>query len=76
MISAELVNPALKALQRLIIQAKIQAYEEAGDDLAQFLDDFELVPEYLADDADRTEEFLVTLRGLVQKYPSSHRPAF
>ncbi len=35
--------------------------------------DFELVPECLAGDADRTDELLATLRGLAQNYPSCGR---
>lgn len=69
MIPAEMIPPALKALQRLIVQAKIQAYEGAGDDPAQFLYDFELLPECISDDADRTEELLATFRGLARVYP-------
>ncbi len=73
MIPADMLAPALKALQRLIVQAKIQAVEGTGEGLAQFLDDFELIPEYLADDADRTEELIATFRGLAQMDPSCRR---
>ena len=73
MIPPEMLAPALRVLQQLIIQAKIKAYEGTGDDLAQFLDDFELVPECLADDSDRTDELLATFRGLSDIYPSCRR---
>ena len=73
MIPPEMLAPPLRVLQQLIIQAKIKAYEVTGDDPAQFLNDFELVPECLADDSNRADELLVTFRGLSDMYPSCRR---
>lgn len=57
-----------RVVEGVIIRAKIQAYEV--DDVAQLLNDFELIPEYVADEVDRSEEFLATLLSLAQVYPS------
>lgn len=69
MIPAEMVVPALRALQQLIIQAKTKAYLNAGEELAQYLNDFELIPECITDEADRTEELIATFHGMAETYP-------
>jgi hypothetical protein len=68
-----MINPAqmpqaLKALQRLIIHSKAQAY--VGSQLAELLNDMELLPEFLADGSDRTEEFAEMLQGIARMHPS------
>ena len=70
MISAEHYPQALKALQRLIIHAKAQAYEVGETGLAELLNDVELLPEYLADEHDRTGEFVEMLQGIAQVHPN------
>jgi hypothetical protein len=70
MIRVEQYPQALKALQRLIIHAKSQAYQEGGSQVAALLNDVELLPEYLADERDRTGEFVEMLQGIAQVNPS------
>ena len=70
MIQPDLLPPTLRALQRLIVHAKDQAYEFAGPSLGEFLNEFELLPECLADEADRTDEVIATLHGIAQVHPA------
>jgi hypothetical protein len=69
MIAAAHYCPALRALQKLIIQAKALAYENNGDRVAELLNDVEMLPEYLADDSDRTDEFVEMMRGIGRIHP-------
>lgn len=70
MIYDELRPQALKALQRLIVHAKAQAHADGNDELAALLNDMELLPEFVADSADRTDEFLETIQGIAQTHPA------
>src|SRR5258707_11182794 len=56
MIAPETLSLALKTLHRLIIYARAKAYDGDARGAADFLDGFELLPEYLADDLDRSED--------------------
>ncbi len=51
------------------MDAKTQAYKIGADDLATFLNDIELLPEFLIEPNDRTQEFLETLDRIVELYP-------
>jgi hypothetical protein len=68
-ITPELVSPALVALQKLLIQAKARAYGIEMDSVGDFLGEFELIPEILADGRDRTEELVATIRGIAEIHP-------
>lgn len=70
MISAEHYPQALRALQRLIIHAKSQAYDVGQAQMAELLNDVELLPEYLADEHDRTGEFVEMLQGIARVHPN------
>ncbi len=70
MIDAEQLPQALKALQRLIIHSKARAYDSGDLQLAELLNDIELLPEYLANANDRTDEFIEMLQGIVRIHPS------
>jgi len=70
MIHPEQYPQALRALQGLIVHAKAQAYEAGKDRLAELLNDIELLPEFLADEADRTGEFLEMLQAIGRVHPS------
>ena len=70
MINPNQMPKALKALQRLIIQSKAQAYHAADYKLAELLNDMELLPEFLADSQDRTEEFSEMLQGIARMHPT------
>jgi len=61
---------ALRALQRLIIHAKAEAYADGKSRVAELLNDVELLPECLADPRDRTGDFLEMLHGIVQIHPT------
>ena len=70
MIRIDQYSPALRALQKLIVQAKSQAYEAGESTVANLLNDVELLPEFLADEDDRTSEFIEMLHGIAQVHPS------
>ena len=70
MIQAEQYPQALRALQRLIVQAKVQAYEAGQERLAELLNDVELLPEFLAGESDRTGEFTEMLQGIARLHPN------
>jgi hypothetical protein len=70
MINAELYPLALKALRRLIVHAKAQAYEGGEIRVAELLNDVEMLPEYLGDERDRTSEFVEMLQGIARVQPS------
>ncbi|MBI3410956.1 MAG: hypothetical protein HY040_21690 [Planctomycetes bacterium] len=70
MIRTEQYALALRALQRLIVHAKAQAFQAGENRVAELLNDVEMLPEYLADDRDRTGEFLEMLQGIAQVNPS------
>jgi len=70
MIANEQYSQALRALQRLIVHAKDQAYLAGQNKLAELLNDVELLPEIVADEADRTADFVEMLRGIARLHPS------
>ena len=70
MISADQYPQALRALQRLIVHAKSQAHDAGADRLAELLNDVELLPEFIADESDRTDEFVEMLQGIAQVHPN------
>jgi hypothetical protein len=70
MITTEQLPQALKALQRLIIHAKTQAYHCGDARLAELLNDIEMLPEYLADERDRTDEFVEMLHSISRVHAS------
>jgi hypothetical protein len=70
MIRSDQYPQALRALQRLIVHAKAQAYASAQSGVADLLNDLELLPEYIADERDRTDEFLQMLEGIVHVHPT------
>ena len=70
MIHAEQYPQALRALQRLIIHAKAEAYAAGQNRLAELLNDIELLPEFLTDESDRTGEFIEMLQGIARMHPN------
>jgi hypothetical protein len=70
MIRVDQYPRALRALQRLIVHAKSQAYAAGQTQVAELLNDVELLPEYLADERDRTGDFVEMLQGIVEVNPS------
>lgn len=70
MIRSDRYPQALRALQRLIVHAKARAYASGQSGLADLLNDIELLPEYIADPGDRTDDFLQMLEGIVEMHPS------
>jgi hypothetical protein len=69
MIRTHQLPQALKALQRLIVQSKAQAYDSGDARLGELLNDIELLPEYLADARDRTDDFVEMLQGIARMHP-------
>src|SRR5438094_8369371 len=69
MISGEHYPQALKALQRLIVHAKSQAYDAGDSAIGELLNDVELLPEFIADEHDRTGEFVEMLQGIARAHP-------
>lgn len=70
MIENQRFSSALKAIQRLIVHAKSEAYDAGADTVAALLNDIELLPEYLADDDDRTAELIEALEGIATAHPN------
>ena len=69
-IQTDKYRQALRALQRLIVHAKSEAYTVGESGVAALLNDVEALPEFLADECDRTGAFLEMLQGIVQVHPS------
>ena len=59
-----------RVVASLIGHAKSQAYQAGESRVAELLNDVELLPEYLADERDRTCEFVEMLQGIAQVNPS------
>ena len=71
MISSDQLEPALKALQALIAQARHQAYDAGAKQVGELLDDLEYLPQLLTDyQLDRTRDFRDALEGIAQKHPA------
>jgi len=51
-------------------EAAPEKRRSARDELADLLNDIELLPEFVADDWDRTDEFIETLQGLAEVHPT------
>ncbi len=69
MIQPEMLPQTLKALHRLIVHARSRAYDGESAAVAEILDGFELLPECLADETDRTDEVIDMLHDLAGKHP-------
>ena len=52
------------------VYAKAQACGPGQDQLAEWLNDIELLPEFLADESDRTGEFIEMLHSIARVQPS------
>jgi hypothetical protein len=52
------------------VRAKAQACGAGQRELAELLNDIELLPEFLADESDRTGEFIEMLHGTARVQPS------
>ena len=52
------------------VHAKAQACGAGQDQLAEWLNDIELLPEFLADESDRTGEFIEMLHSIARVQPS------
>jgi hypothetical protein len=70
LIAAEHYAQALRAVHRLIVHAKSQAHDAGADRVAELLNDIELLPEFIADETDRTGEFAEMLQGIAQVHPN------
>jgi len=70
MISADQYPQSLRALQRLIVHAKSQAHDAGADRVAELLNDIEMLPEFIADETDRTGDFVEMLQGIAQVHPN------
>ena len=70
MIHGEQHQQALRALQRLIVHAKAQAFGAGHNQLAELLNDIELLLEFLAGESDRTGEFIEMLHSIARVQPS------
>lgn len=66
MIREDKYHQALEALRLVLVRARFLAYHGENRDAADLLDSAELLPEYLADDTDRTGEFEEMLSGLAE----------
>lgn len=69
MIDRDQTDAALRCLQRLIVVAKQRAYQAGASDVAELLNDIELLPEMIGDASDRSSEFIEALDGLLAVHP-------
>lgn len=69
MIDNQRYEAALKAIRRLIVQAKSDAYDAGADTVAELLNDMELLPEFLSVDEDRTTDLVDALEGIATVHP-------
>jgi hypothetical protein len=69
MINRQQYAPALRAMHRLLVQAKAEAHDVGLTKLADLLNDLEMLPEYLGDERDRTTEFCELLQGIASTHP-------
>jgi hypothetical protein len=70
MIDKQRYRQALTAMQKLITHAKSQAYSGGATEVAELLNDIELLPEFLAEDLDRTDQFVEMLESIAQTHPT------
>lgn len=70
MIAEHQAQTALRIIQSLIVSARHEAYQAGARSVGDLLDDIELLPEMLADDADRSQDFQIALEGIAEKHPS------
>ena len=67
MIAQDKINSALHALNAVLVQARLMAFERAPhEELAKVLDIAELLPTLIARQDDTTEKFRGQLEALVQ----------
>ena len=70
MIDALKQNQALQALHRVLIEARLMAYEEQDSaKMADVLDWAELLPRLLAAEEDKTSEYRSTLAAIAENHP-------
>ncbi|MBW3543086.1 MAG: hypothetical protein KY476_22740 [Planctomycetes bacterium] len=74
MIREDRYEEALEALRVLVTRSAFLAYEAGAKDVGDLLNDIEMLPEYIADEKDRTEDFRDMLENIAQLHPVC-RPA-
>jgi hypothetical protein len=63
-------NQALTALHRVLIEARLMALEEEPvSEIAEVLDWAELLPQFLAAEEDKTDDFLNALQAIAHRQP-------
>ena len=67
MMTTEQIRCALSVIQSLIVHARFQAFEAGADQVADLLDDVELLPQFVAEN--RAADFDDMIRGIVEKHP-------
>ena len=68
MIHQEKYQNALRSLHSILTRARWMAHEANAPDLADLLDAAEILPKYLAQSEDATEEFRVTVEDISQQF--------
>lgn len=68
MICPDKTQHALRALNVILTRARFMAHEANAAELARLLDAAEILPKYLAEDGDNTEEFRLALAGIAEKH--------
>lgn len=69
MIRAEKYVPALEALRAVLVQAKFMASQTGAGQIADLLNDAEMLPEYWLDEQDRTDDVQCLFSEIAQMYP-------
>ena len=67
MIQDNRLENALHALNHILVRARWMAYEADCRELAELLDDAEILPMYIADREDMTETYQRSLEGISEK---------
>ncbi len=68
MIQQEKYQNALRSLNAILTRARWMAHEANAPELAHLLDAAEILPKYLAQPEDATEEFRATVKEISQQF--------
>ena len=69
MIQQEKYQNAMQALQSILVRARWMAHESKAVELAELLDAAEILPTYIAQPEDATEEFQASVEDISSRFP-------
>jgi hypothetical protein len=68
MIRDDRMQHALRSLSSILTRARWMAHESKAFDLAELLDAAEILPKYIAQEGDATEDFRLTVEAISQQF--------